>query len=112
MAEQAATKFEAMRLAVVTDIEGQAQVEHDVIVIARVKRDALRGAGGRDASKYIKRAVAVERCDLDRNDVVDCRKGRPEIDAKLTPADSRLQIKPDQRDFVCDGAAMLDDVRR
>ncbi len=91
------------------DVEGQGEIEHDVIVVAGIKRDTLRCVRGDNAFEDVERAITIERCDLDRNDIVDRRECRPEIRAKFTPADSGLQIKPDQRDFLGDRAAMLDD---
>ena len=64
------------------DGERRDQVEHDVVVVAGVERDAVLGAGVDDAAHHVERAVAIERRDLDRDDVVD----RGEARARTTPA--------------------------
>ena len=61
-----------------------------------------------DAAHHVERAVAVERRDLDRHDVVDRREAGPEIGAEIEAADRRLQVEADQRDFLGDRPAVLD----
>jgi len=56
---------------------GQGQIEQDVVVIAGIERDAVERAGGGDAAQHVERAIAVERCDLDGDDIVDQRKAPP-----------------------------------
>ncbi len=57
---------------------GSQQVEHDVVVVAGVERDPIGGAGLDDAAHHVERAVAVERRDLDGDDVLDRREAPPE----------------------------------
>ena len=94
----------------VAQIERQREVEQDVVVIAGVERDAVERAGGGDAAQHIERAVAVERRDLDGDDVVDRGKAPPEIGAQDDAADRRLQIEADQRNFARHRLAMRDDL--
>ena len=110
VAEQAALEIGARGDALVAQIERQRQVEQDMIVIAGIERDAIERAGGGDAAQHVERAVAVERRDLDGDDVVDHRKAAPEIRAEDDAADRRLQIKADQRNFARHRLAMGDDL--
>ena len=66
--------------------ERRHQVEHDVVVVAGVERDPVLGAGRDDAADDVERAIAVERRDLDRDDVVDARRSGSRSDAgRSTP---------------------------
>ncbi len=73
VAEQAAAEIGAGGDAVVAQVERQREIEQDVIVIAGIERDAVERAGGGDAAQHVERAVAVERRDLDGDDIVDSR---------------------------------------
>ena len=64
---------------------GTDQVEHDVVVVAGVERDALRGAGFGDTVDDVERRIAVERRDLDADDVVDFGEPSPEVRDSGTP---------------------------
>ena len=85
--------------------ERRHQVEHDVVVVAGVERDAVGGTGLDHAAHHIERAVAVERRDLDRHDVLDRREAAPERHRQHDAADGRLQIEADQRNFARDRLA-------
>ena len=111
MAEQAALEIRAGRDALVAQVERQHQVEQDVVVVAGVERDAVERARRRHAAQHVERAVAVERRDLDGDDVVDGGEAAPEIGAEDDAADRRLQVEADQRNFARDGLAMGDDRR-
>src|SRR5262249_40366279 len=83
VAEQAAAKPPLHARPAAFDQERGQQIEHDMIVVAGIERDALLGSGRDHAAHDIERAVAVERGDLDRDHVVDRRKPAPEIFAEL-----------------------------
>ena len=85
MAEQAAAEIGARGHALVAQIERQREIEQDVVVIAGIERDAVERAGGRDAAQDVERAVAVERRDLDGDDVVDLAKRRQKSALRITP---------------------------
>ena len=110
MAEQAAAEIGAGGDAAIAEIERQREVEQDMVVIAGIERDAVESACGADAAQDVERAVAIERRDLDGDDIVDRRKTAPEISAEDDAADRRLQIKSDQRDFARHRLAMGDDL--
>ena len=61
-----------------------------------------------DAERDVERAVAVERRHLDRHDIVDGGKARPEGARQRNAADRRLQVEADQRHLPRDRGAMLD----
>ncbi len=88
--------------------ERREQVEHDVVVVAGVERDAVGGAGLDHAAHHVERAVAVERRDLDGDDVLDRREAAPERHRQHEAADRRLQIEADQRDFARDRLRVRD----
>ena len=88
--------------------KGQQQIEHDVVVVAGVQRDALFGAGSDHAAHHVERAVAVEGCHLDGDDVVDLGKAPPEVHRQCDAAHRGLQVEPDQRDPRGHRPAMCD----
>ena len=90
MAEQAAAEFEPLRPARVANVEGKREVKNDVIVVAGVEHDAVGRACGDDALEHVERAVAIERRDFNRNDVVESRERGPEINAEFAPTHRRL----------------------
>ncbi len=108
MAEQPALDPHHGLAAVVAYDERREQVEHDVIVIPGIERDALGGAGLDHAAHHVERAVAIERRDLDRDDVLDLGEAPPERHRQHQPADGRLQIEADQRDLACHRLRMCD----
>ena len=71
-----------------------------MVVIAGIERDPIECAGGNDAAQHIERAVAVERRDLDGDDIVDRGKAPPELSAQDHAADRGLQIEADQRNLA------------
>ena len=73
------------RLAVAHEGEGRQQVQHDVVVVAGVERDALLGAGRDHAADHVQRAVAVEGRHLDRDHVVDFGEAPPEPAGRWMP---------------------------
>src|SRR5882724_5770985 len=93
VAEQAATEIGTRRDALVAQVEWQCEVEQDMVVIAGIERDAVERTGGGDTAQHVEGAVAIERRDLDGDDVVDCCKTPPEIRAQDDAADRRLKIK-------------------
>ena len=90
------------------DREGRDEVRDDVVVVAGVERDALLGARRGDAEGDVEGAVAIERRDLDRDDVLDRGKARPEGARERNAADRRLEVEADQRHLGRDRAAVLD----
>ena len=56
-----------------------------MIVVAEYRHDALLRAGGDHAAHDVERAVAVERRDLDGDDVVDPAKRRQNDDDSAIP---------------------------
>jgi hypothetical protein len=95
--EQAAADAHRDALAAARHHEGLQQVEHDVVVVAGVERDALLGAGGDDTTHHVERAVAVEGRHLHRHHVVDGREALPEGHRQRDAAHRRLQVEADQR---------------
>jgi len=69
--EQPAAEINPAGDAAVAQVERQCQVEQDVVVIAGIERDAVERAGGADAAQHVEGAVAIERRDLDGDDIVD-----------------------------------------
>ena len=59
-----------------------------------------------DGADDVERLVAVERRDLDRDDVGDLREAPPERVRQPPPADRRLQVEADERDHAPRRAAM------
>src|SRR5205085_7308624 len=100
MAEQATSERRSGGDAALAKVERQCEVEQDVVVVAGIKRYSIERACGRDTAQHIERAVAIERRDLDGDDIVDQREAPPELGAENDTADRRLQIKPDQRNFA------------
>src|ERR1700694_3151782 len=80
-----------------------------MVVIAGIKRNTVKRARGGYTTQDIERAVAIERRDLDGDDIVDSREAPPEIGAEDDTADRWLQIKSDQRNFARHRLAMGDD---
>src|SRR6267142_677904 len=108
MAEQPAADAHAHGLPISADIQRHGQVEHDVIIIARIERDAFLCPCCDDALDHVERRVAVERSDLDRHHVLDRGEAPPELHRERNAADRGLQIEADQRDFRRNGATVLD----
>src|SRR5665647_1023215 len=93
MPQQTALDAHSDSLASALESERGEQVEHDVIVVTGIERDALLGFCRDHAAHYIERAVAVKRCHLDRHHVVNCGKALPEARWQMNATDGRLQIK-------------------
>ncbi len=108
MAEQAAAEIGAPGDAVVAQIERQRQVKQDVVVVAGIERNPIERARSRHPAQDVEGTVAIERRDLDGDDIVDRSKTPPEIRAEDDAADRRLQIKPDQWNFARHRLAMGD----
>ncbi len=108
MSEQAALDAQHRLAAVRADDERRDQVEDDVVVVAAIERDAVGGAGLDHAAHDVEGAVAVERRDLDRDDVLDGREAAPERHRQHQPADGGLQIEADQRNLARDRLGVRD----
>ena len=108
VAEQPAADPDADLLAVPPDRDGHREVEHDVVVVAGVDGDPVLRPRLHDAAHDVEGAVAVERRGLDGDRVVDPGEPPPEPGGERPAADRRLEVEPDQRDFVGDPAAMRD----
>src|SRR5262249_51927747 len=78
VAEQSA--FDAYRdvHAVAGKDERDQQIEHDVVVVAGIERDAVFGARGDDSADDVERSISIEGSDLDRHDLVNLRETPPE----------------------------------
>src|SRR5581483_7699633 len=61
-------------------------------------------------AQHVERTIAVERRDLDGDDIADLGKAPPEIGAEDHTADRGLQIEADQRNFLRYISAMRDDL--
>src|SRR5690349_9876163 len=84
---------------------GCEEVQQDVVVVAGVERDvASTGVG--DRSDDIERLVAVERGDLDGDDVFDFREPSPERVGQNASTGRGLEIEAEQRDDLGDVPAM------
>ena len=108
VAQQATLDAHGNGFAIAHERERRQEVQHDVVVIAGVKRHALFGLGGDHTANYIKRAVAVEWRHLDGHHVVDFAEAPPEINAKVNAAHGWLQVEPDQWHHLGHRAAMRD----
>ena len=108
MAEQAALEVSPRRHVLVAQVERQHQVEQDVVVIAGVERDAVERAGRGYAAQHIQRAVAIERRDLDGDDVVDRREAPPERHRQHQAAHGGLQVEADERYLARDRLRVRD----
>ena len=108
MAEQPALEAQGHLAVAGAHDHGRQQIGDDVIVVAGVERDAILGVSLRDADRDVERAIAVERGDLDRHDVVDGGEPRPESARQRNTAHRGLQVEADQRHLVGDSRAVLD----
>src|SRR5437868_15247292 len=106
MAEQATSEIRSGGDAALAQVERQCEVEQDVVVVAGIKRYPIERACGGDAAQHVESAVAIERRDLDGDDIVDQRESPPELSTEDDTADCRLQIKPDQWNFARHRLAM------
>jgi len=110
MTKQAAAEIGSRRYALFAKVVRQGQIEQDVVIIAGVECNAVKRAGGADAAQHVERPVAIERRDLNGDDIVDRGKASPEISAENDAADRGLQIEADQRNHACDRLTMRDDI--
>ena len=83
------------------------QVQHDVVVVAGVERDVVAARLGHGADD-VERLVAVERRDLDGDDVLDLGEPPPERERQHAAAHRRLQVEAHDRQDLGDGAAVGD----
>src|SRR5262245_59026308 len=83
------------------------QVQHDVVIVASVKRDVFT-AGLDHGSDYFDGLVTIERSDLDGHHVFDLDKTIPEGQGKDTTTGGRLKVESHQRDDLGYGCAMSD----
>ena len=109
MAEQAAADPQRHSLVVPPQRERGEQVQHDVIVVARIKRHPTLGTRGDHAAQDVECPVAIERGDLDRHDVVQRGEALPECRGEHPSAYCGLQVKPGKGHFRSDGTAMGDE---
>ncbi len=100
VAEQPALDAHAHLFGAALHGEGHQQVEHDVVVVAGVQRDAVLGARRDHAAHDVERAVAVEGRDLDRDHVVDGGEAAPEFHRQRDAADRGLQVEAHQRNLA------------
>ncbi len=108
MTQQAALEAEHHRLIVPAHRERRHQVQEDMIVVARVERDAALGLRRDHAAHDIQGAITVERRHLDGDNVIDSGKAAPEFRRQQNAADRRLQIKADKGNAIGNRLAMGD----
>lgn len=85
------------------------EIGHDVVVVAGVERDIIT-SGLDHGANDVDGLVAVERRDLDGDDVFDLREATPERVAQHASADAGLKIKAHDRQHLGHGAAVRDHV--
>ena len=90
------------------EAERREQVGDDVVVVAGVERDVVAPGLG-DGPDDVERLVAVERRDLDRDDVLDLGEAPPERVRQQPAAHRGLEVEADERDDLGDGAAVGDE---
>ena len=71
------------------------EVEHDVIVIACVKSDVVTPGFG-DGSDDVDGSIAVERGDLDGDDILDFGEPAPEMIRQVRATNGFLKVKANQ----------------
>ena len=86
--------------------EFRQQVGHDVVVVAGVERNLAAASRFRHAAHDVERLVAIERRDLDGDDVGNPGELCPEGARQHASAHGRLQIKAEEGNFARDGFAM------
>src|SRR5262249_51883474 len=99
MAEQPAPDAQGALAPVSDHGEGSDEIESDVIVVASIERDALGGIRLDHAAHNVEGAVAIERRDLDGDDVLDRGEAPPERHRQHEAADGGLQVEADDRDL-------------
>ena len=108
MAEQAAHNVALDGLAVGAKAMWREQIEHDVVIVARVERDVMDPPRFGHRSHNLQRLIAIERRYFDRDNVRNFNETPPEFQRQQPPARRRLQIKPKQREFPGNFLAMRD----
>ena len=103
MSEQAAGKADALT----AEIKPRQQIVQNVVIVSGVESDLLGAAGLRERSNNVDGLVAIERCNLDRDDVLDLKKLSPEFIGQIAPADRGLQVETDDRDDRGNGASVF-----
>src|SRR5262245_12282035 len=82
------------------------EIKEDVVVVARVERDVI-AADFRDSADHIERLVAIERRDLDGDDVLDPGKAPPERVRQHASAHRRLKVEAEQREDFGNAATVV-----
>ena len=90
MAEEPADEMRGLRSRRRVDAVLTQEVGDDRIVVTGVERDLALPPGVAQGANDVERLVTVERCDLDRHDVVDLGELAPKLVGKLATADRRL----------------------
>src|SRR3954470_7525109 len=103
MAQQSANNAALGRFSNRFKTERRDQIDHDVVIVAGVKRDVVAPAFNRGAN-HVNRLIPIEWRDFDRDDVFDLRKSPPKGIAQETATGGRLQIKTDDRKYLRDAA--------
>ena len=106
VAQQASDDAALLQMAVNLENVGSDKIHYNVVVVAGVESDvAPRLSDGPD---NIKRLVAVERCNLDRYDVLDFCELPPKSVRQNAAAHGRLQVKADDGKNGSNFAAVYD----
>ena len=99
MSEQATGKVQLHQSACGGELKLREQIEHDVVVVARVERDVARATGLGDRAHHVEGLIAVERGDLDAGNIRHLGKPSPEVGRKQAPARRRLEIESEHGDL-------------
>src|SRR5215468_11426058 len=97
-----------MAAAPVADPKLGQQIDHDIVVIAGVKRDFVTSAAVSQRARHIQCSITIERRDLYSRDVFDLEELAPEAVIQRPPADRRLQVETAEGNDLGHAAAMPD----
>src|SRR5271157_1259258 len=94
LAEEAACKANSIS----TKIKFSQKIEKNVVVISCVERDFSSTPGFGYGASDIERVIAVERSNLDCDQVFNFRQPAPEFVGQNTTSNAALQVKPHDGD--------------
>jgi len=89
---------------------GREEIHHDVVVVSGVERD-IAAAGFRHGPHHLQSLIAIEGCDLDRDDVLDLCELPPEAVGKRASSYGGLQVESDDRHDLRHGPAVFQQAR-
>jgi hypothetical protein len=82
-----------------------------VVIVSGVQRDVARAPRLGDRAHYHFGAAAVERGDLDGDEVVELHEAAPERAGEIATTHCRLQVEPHHRHDLADRANVVDQFR-